>query len=57
MDVPHSPVVQSDAGHHLNLRAPDNFPIELFVLTDAGAIQLGLTSDGAPVADTHRLET
>ena len=29
--VPHSGVVASDAGSHLNLRAPDSFPIELFV--------------------------
>ena len=31
--VPHSGVVASDAGSHLNLRAPDSFPVELFVLS------------------------
>ncbi len=43
LDVPHSAIATSDAGHHLNLRAPDNFPIELFVLSTAGAADLGIT--------------
>ena len=33
-DVEHSEVVQSDLGHHLNLRAPDRIAVELFVLRD-----------------------
>jgi catechol 2,3-dioxygenase-like lactoylglutathione lyase family enzyme len=41
LDVPHSAITSSDAGPHLNLRAPDNFPTELFVLTDEGAASLG----------------
>ena len=52
-DVEHSPVTTSDAGHHLNLRAPDNFPIELFVLSEQGAADLGLTAIEAPVAGGH----
>jgi glyoxylase I family protein len=43
LDVPHSAISMSDAGHHLNLRAPDDFPIELFVLSTAGADDLGIT--------------
>jgi catechol 2,3-dioxygenase-like lactoylglutathione lyase family enzyme len=53
LDVPHSSVTTSDAGHHLNLRAPDNFPIELFVLTDDGAANLGIIPGAGPVAGTH----
>jgi catechol 2,3-dioxygenase-like lactoylglutathione lyase family enzyme len=52
-DVPHSAITSSDAGHHLNLRAPDNFPIELFVLTDEGAASLGIVPGTDPAAGTH----
>ena len=54
--VPHDPITTSDAGYHLNLRAPDNFPVELFVLTDDGAASLGLSPDDRTVAGTHQLE-
>jgi len=40
--VEHSEVVQSDLGHHLNLRAPDRIAVELFVLRDEVAAALGL---------------
>ena len=40
--VPHSGVVPSDGGWHLNLRAPGNFPVELFVIGEAFARSLGL---------------
>ena len=53
LDVPHSASTSSDAGHHLNLRAPDNFPIELFVLTDEGAASLGIVPGAGSAADTH----
>jgi glyoxylase I family protein len=46
-----TPVVETDAGWHLNVRGPDNFPIELFVLNEAAAAGLGLR--GEPVAATH----
>src|SRR5664279_2032918 len=55
LDVPHSPIATSDAGHHLNLRAPDNFPIELFVLNGEGAVRVGITPDVDPVAGTHEV--
>jgi catechol 2,3-dioxygenase-like lactoylglutathione lyase family enzyme len=51
--VPHSPVVASDGGHHLNLRAPDQFPIELFVMAQATAEAFGLVAPGDAVAHTH----
>jgi len=54
LDVPHAPITQSDAGHHLNLRAPENFPVELFVLTPQGAAELGLPTDTPPVAAPHQ---
>ena len=40
--VEHSRVVESDLGHHLNLRAPDHIAVELFVLRDEVAAALGL---------------
>ena len=55
--VPHDAITTSDAGYHLNLRAPDNFPIELFVLTDEGAANLGLSPGDGNVAGTHRLDS
>ena len=35
MGIEHTPVVESDAAHHLNLRAPDHLAIELVVLKRA----------------------
>jgi glyoxylase I family protein len=40
-DVEHSDVVESDLGHHLNLRAPDRIAVELFVLKSEVAAALG----------------
>ena len=40
--VEHSDVVETDAGLHLNLRGPDRFPVELFVLSPAMAEALGV---------------
>ena len=40
-DVPYSDIVETDLGHHLNLRAPDNVAIELFVLRPEAAAALG----------------
>lgn len=42
MGVPHSPVTETDAGHHLNLRAPDDLPLELFVMKPEFATLLGV---------------
>ncbi|MGY1603579.1 VOC family protein [Geodermatophilus sp. SYSU D00815] len=43
--VAHSGVVGTDAGAHLNLRGPDRLPVELFVLSPAGAAWLGVEQD------------
>jgi catechol 2,3-dioxygenase-like lactoylglutathione lyase family enzyme len=51
--VPHSGVVPSDAGSHLNLRAPDAFPVELFVLDPAVAPSFGIGEPDRAVARTH----
>jgi len=52
LGVTHSPIVESDAGHHLNLRAPDNIAIELYVMKPEFAALLGLEADAEPVAAT-----
>jgi glyoxylase I family protein len=41
-EVAHSEVVESDLGHHLNLRAPDGIAVELFVLRGEVAAALGV---------------
>jgi glyoxylase I family protein len=41
-EVEHSEVVESDLGHHLNLRAPDGIAVELFVLKSEVAAALGV---------------
>ena len=50
--VAHSPIIETDAGHHLNLRAPDNVPIELYVMKPEFATLLGLDEGVDPVAAT-----
>lgn len=49
-----SEITESDAGHHLNLRAPDGVAIELFVMGAAMAVSLGIGSGADAVAGTHR---
>lgn len=51
--VPHSGIGTSDAGRHLNLRAPDDFPVELFVLDPAVAPEFGIDGDVVPAARGH----
>jgi catechol 2,3-dioxygenase-like lactoylglutathione lyase family enzyme len=50
--VPHAAVVETDAGHHLNLRAPDDVPIELYVMKPGFAALLALEGVD-PVAVTR----
>ena len=54
LGVHHSPITETDAGHHLNLRAPDNLAIELYVMKPEFAMTLGLDSGIEAVALTHR---
>jgi glyoxylase I family protein len=51
--VSYSPIVASDAGHNLNLRGPDDFPVELFVMNAATAAGFGLSGPADAVARTH----
>lgn len=40
--VEHSPIVDSGGGLHLNLRAPGDLPIELYVMDESTAAAFGL---------------
>jgi glyoxylase I family protein len=53
LDVPHGPIATSDACHHLNLRAPDNFPVELFVLSAPARKFVGGSDPGGGVAQVE----
>jgi glyoxylase I family protein len=51
--VPNSGVVETDAGWHLNLRAPDRLALELFVMSPATAAAFGLASPDEAVAGSR----
>jgi glyoxylase I family protein len=51
--IPNSGVVETEAGWHLNLRAPDHFPLELFVIAPAAAEAFGLASPEEAVAGSQ----
>lgn len=53
LGVRHSGVTESGGGHHLNLRAPDNVAIELFVIGVELVAAMGLDEPAAAVAGTH----
>jgi len=51
LTVPHSPITETDAGHHLNVRATDNIALELFVIKaefagDVLGVELGSGTAG-----------
>ena len=50
LGVPNSGITETDAGHHLNLRAPDNLPIELFVMSASMLSSLGFAEPADAVA-------
>lgn len=54
LSVTHSPITETDAGHHLNLRAPNHFPIELFVIKAEFASEMLGVDIGTGAAGTHR---
>lgn len=59
LGLAHSDIVETDAGHHLNVRAPDDIAIELFVLGPVFAAQVlgldpALVEEGVAAAGTHR---
>ncbi len=53
LGVPHTGVEETEAGHHLNLRAPDGLPVELFVMAPATAAAFGLHHPDEAVAAFH----
>jgi glyoxylase I family protein len=50
LGVPNSGITETDGGHHLNLRAPDNVPLELFVMSASMLSSLGLAESADAVA-------
>lgn len=53
LGVPHTPVVDSGSGLHLNLRAPDDLPVELYVMDGATAATFGLSGPRDGVSGGH----
>jgi catechol 2,3-dioxygenase-like lactoylglutathione lyase family enzyme len=53
LGISHSGITTSDFGHHVNFRGPDNFPVELFVISAAAAASMGLPSAADAVASSH----
>jgi len=53
LSVQHSSITQTDAGHHLNVRAPDAIAIELFVIGGDFASSVLGVEVGTGSADTH----
>ncbi|QJY49324.1 VOC family protein [Pseudonocardia broussonetiae] len=53
LGVPCSPVTDSGSGHHLNLRAPDGVPVELYVIDAATVAALGLADAGEAFAGSR----
>jgi len=50
LGVPNSGITETDGGHHVNLRAPDNLPLELFVMSASMLSSLGLAESADAVA-------
>jgi glyoxylase I family protein len=50
LGVPNSGITETDGGHHLNLRAPDDLPLELFVMGASMLSSLGLAESADAVA-------
>lgn len=53
LGVPNSGITEADEGHHLNLRAPDNLPLELFVMSASMLSSLGLAEPADAVARSY----
>ena len=53
LGVPNSGITETDGGHHLNLRAPDNLPLELFVMSASMLSSLGLAEPADAVARSN----
>jgi len=53
LGVPNSGITETDGGHHLNLRAPDDLPLELFVMSASMLSSLGLAEPADAVARSY----
>jgi glyoxylase I family protein len=53
LGVPNSGITEAEGGHHLNLRAPDNLPLELFVMNASMLSSLGLAEPADAVARSY----
>jgi glyoxylase I family protein len=53
LGVPNSGITEADEGHHLNLRAPGNLPLELFVMSASMLSSLGLAEPADAVAHSY----
>jgi glyoxylase I family protein len=53
LGVPNSGITETDGGHHLNLRAPDNLPLELFVMSASMLSSLDLAEPADAVAHSY----
>jgi catechol 2,3-dioxygenase-like lactoylglutathione lyase family enzyme len=53
LGVPNSGITETDGGHHLNLRAPDNVALELFVMSRSMLSALGLAEPADAVAHSY----
>jgi glyoxylase I family protein len=53
LGVPNSGIAETDGGHHLNLRAPGDLPLELFVMSASMLSSLGLAEPADAVAHTY----
>lgn len=59
LGLTHSEIAETEAGHHLNVRAPDDIAVELFVLgpvfaTSVLGLDADLAKEAVAVAGTHR---
>jgi glyoxylase I family protein len=53
LGVPNSGITETEGGHHLNLRAPDNQPLELFVMSASMLSSLDLAEPADAVASSY----
>jgi glyoxylase I family protein len=53
LGVPNSGITETDAGHHLNLRAPGDLPLELYVMSVSMLASLGLAEPADAVARSY----
>jgi glyoxylase I family protein len=53
LGVPNSGITETHGGHHLNLRAPDNLPLELFAMSASMLSSLRVAEPADAVAHSY----